>query len=51
MRVGNHATGRGPQFEKDSDDLAEALSETCVNIGLFVMLALFVGGVLVGFIS
>lgn len=43
--------GRGPQFEKDSDDLAEALSGTCVKIGLFVMLALFVGGVLVGFIS
>lgn len=43
--------GRGPQFEKDSDELAEALSGTCVKIGLFVLLALVVGGILLGIIS
>lgn len=43
--------GRGPQFEKDSDELAEALSGMCVKIGLFVLLALVVGGILIGVIS
>lgn len=43
--------GRGPQFEKDSDELAEALSGTLVKVGLFVVLALVVGGVLLGGIS
>lgn len=40
--------GRGPLFEKDSEDLAEALSGTGVKIALFVLLVLFGGSILVG---
>ena len=40
--------GRGPLFEKDSEDLAEALSSIGVKIGLFVLLVLFGGSIVVG---
>ena len=42
--------GRGPRFGKDSEDLAEALRGTGVKIGLFVLLALVGGSILVGII-
>lgn len=44
------ALGRGPRFEKDSEDLIEALSGTGVKIGLAVLLVLFGGSLLVGVI-
>lgn len=40
--------GRGPQFEKDSEDLIEALSSYGVRVGLFAMVLLFGGSILVG---
>jgi len=40
--------GRGPLFEKDSEDLAEALSGIGVKIALFVLLVLFGGSIVVG---
>lgn len=40
--------GRGPQFEKDSEDLIEALSSTGVRVGLFVLVLLVGGSILVG---
>jgi len=42
------ALGRGPLFEKDSEDLAEALSGPGVKIALFVLLVLFGGSIVVG---
>ena len=42
------AVGRGPKFEKDSDDLMDALSGTGVRIGLFILLLLVGGSLLVG---
>lgn len=40
--------GRGPRFEKDSEDLIEALSSTRVRVGLFVLVLLVGGSILVG---
>lgn len=40
--------GRGPQFEKDSEDLIEALSGHGVRVGLFVLVLLVGGSILVG---
>lgn len=40
--------GRGPNFEKDSDDLADFLSNGCVKGVLFVLAVIFVGSLLVG---
>lgn len=43
--------GRGPRYEKDSDDLASSLSRGAVKIGLFVLVAIFVLSLLVGVLS
>lgn len=43
--------GRGPRFEKDSEDLIEALSGHGVKIGLFVLLVLVGGSILVGILA
>ncbi|GAA1490968.1 hypothetical protein [Brachybacterium sacelli] len=40
--------GRGPKYEKDSDDLAEALSGTAVKIGLCILLVIVGISILVG---
>lgn len=43
--------GRGPQYEKDSDELASTLSGGVVKVVLFVLVALFVVSLLVGVLS
>ncbi|MGP9684002.1 hypothetical protein [Brachybacterium sp. AOP3-A1-3] len=43
--------GRGPQYEKDSDDLANSLSGGVVKVVLFVLVAIFVLSLLVGVLS
>ncbi|WP_394217027.1 hypothetical protein [Brachybacterium vulturis] len=43
--------GRGPRYEKDSDDLASSLSHGAVKVGLFVLVAFFVLSLLVGVLS
>lgn len=43
--------GRGPQYEKDSDDLASSLSGGAVKVVLFVLVAIFVLSLLVGVFS
>lgn len=43
--------GRGPQYEKDSDDLASSLSGGVVKFILFVLVAIFVLSLLVGVLS
>ncbi|MCG7309695.1 hypothetical protein [Brachybacterium sp. ACRRE] len=42
--------GRGPRFEKDSNDLADFLAKSRVKIGLFVILVVFLGSLLLGVI-
>lgn len=43
--------GRGPRYEKDSDDLASSLGRGVVKVGLFVLVAVFVLSLLVGVLS
>ncbi|MGO3210833.1 hypothetical protein ACT3SQ_18430 [Brachybacterium sp. AOP42-C2-15] len=43
--------GRGPRYEKDSDDLANSLSGGAVKVGLFVLVTIFVLSLLVGVLS
>lgn len=43
--------GRGPQYEKDSDDLANSLSGGAVKVGLFLLTAIFVLSLLAGVLS
>ncbi|MFI8778088.1 hypothetical protein ACIGH6_13510 [Brachybacterium paraconglomeratum] len=43
--------GRGPQYEKDSDEFASSLSHGIVKVGLFVLVAIFVVSLLVGVLS
>ncbi|UQN30543.1 hypothetical protein [Brachybacterium kimchii] len=42
--------GRGPRFDKDSNDLADFLAKGGVKIALFIILAVFVGSLLLGVI-
>jgi len=50
-KVGDMELGRGPRYEKDSDDLASSLSRGAVKVGLFVLVAIFVLSLLVGVLS
>lgn len=50
-KVGDMELGRGPRYEKDSDDLASSLSRGAVKIGLFVLVAIFVVSLLIGVFS
>jgi len=43
--------GRGPQYEKDSDELASSLSGGVVKVVLFVLVGLFIASLLVGVLS
>ena len=40
--------GRGPKFEKDSNDLADLLASGCVKAALFVILAIVGAFLLIG---
>lgn len=50
-KVGDMELGRGPRYEKDSDDLANSLSGGAVKVGLFVLVTIFVLSLLVGVLS
>lgn len=50
-KVGDMELGRGPQYEKDSDELASSLSGGVVKVMLFVLVAVFVVSLLLGVLS